>query len=76
MLTEKGIEYHDQFNDNMGKGNAYQRARPYHCTLLAQTRGWFEKSYLNSFLFLILNYFYRVPRIPRSRSAKISRRDY
>ena len=25
---EKGIEYHDQFNDNMGKGNAYQRARP------------------------------------------------
>ena len=25
---EKGIEYHNQFNDNMGKGNAYQRARP------------------------------------------------
>ena len=34
--AEKGIEYHDQFNDNMGKGNAYQRASPYHCTLLAQ----------------------------------------
>ena len=35
--AEKEIEYHDQFNDHMGKGNAYQRARPYHCTLLAQT---------------------------------------
>ena len=34
---EKEIQYHDQLNDNMGKGNAYQRARPYHCTLLAQT---------------------------------------
>ena len=34
---EKGIEFHDQLNDNMGQGNAYQRARPYHCTLLAQT---------------------------------------
>ncbi len=34
---EKGIQFHDEFNDNMGKGNAYQRARPYHCTLLAQT---------------------------------------
>ena len=34
---EKEIQYHDQLNDNMGKGNAYQRARPYHCILLAQT---------------------------------------
>ncbi len=34
---EKEIQYHDQLNDNMGKGNAYQRARPYHCTLMAQT---------------------------------------
>ena len=35
--AEKEIEYHDQLNDHMGKGNAYQRSRPYHCTLLAQT---------------------------------------
>ena len=35
--AEKGIEYHDQLNDHMGQGNAYQRSRPYHCTLLAQT---------------------------------------
>ena len=35
---KKELTYHDQFNDNMGKGNAYQRSRPYHCTLLAQTQ--------------------------------------
>lgn len=63
--TEKGIEYHDQFNDNMGKGNAYQRARPYHCTLLAQT----EVGLKNLFKLVSIShieYFYRVPRLPRS----------
>ncbi|RBP95284.1 DNA polymerase-3 subunit alpha (Gram-positive type) [Cytobacillus firmus] len=61
----KGIEYHDQFNDNMGQGNAYQRARPAHCTLLAQT----EEGLKNIFKLVSishLEYFYRVPRIPRS----------
>jgi DNA polymerase III subunit alpha, Gram-positive type len=63
--SEKGIEYHDQFNDNMGKGNAYQRARPYHCTLLAQT----EVGLKNLFKLVSIahiEYFYRVPRLPRS----------
>ncbi|MFC0418847.1 PolC-type DNA polymerase III [Cytobacillus solani] len=67
--AEKGIEYHDQFNDNMGQGNAYQRARPYHCTLLAQT----EAGLKNLFKLVSishLNYFYRVPRIPRSQLQK------
>ncbi|WP_316568521.1 PolC-type DNA polymerase III [Neobacillus sp. YIM B06451] len=62
---EKGIEYHDQFNENMGKGNAFQRARPYHCTLLAQN----ETGLKNLFKLISIshiNYFYRVPRIPRS----------
>lgn len=62
---EKGIEYHDQLNDNMGQGNAYQRARPYHCTLLAQN----EVGLKNLFKLISIshmNYFYRVPRIPRS----------
>lgn len=61
----KGIEYHDQFNDNMGKGNAYQRARPSHCTLIAQT----SEGLKNLFKLVSIahiNYFYRVPRIPRS----------
>jgi DNA polymerase III subunit alpha, Gram-positive type len=61
----KGIEYHDQLNENMGKGNAYQRARPYHCTLIAQT----EVGLKNMFKLVSIahtEYFYRVPRIPRS----------
>lgn len=62
---EKGTQYHDQLNDNMGQGNAYQRARPYHCTLLAQN----ELGLKNLFKLVSishLEYFYRVPRIPRS----------
>ncbi|MBP2240165.1 DNA polymerase-3 subunit alpha (Gram-positive type) [Cytobacillus eiseniae] len=67
--AEKEIEYHDQFNDNMGKGNAYQRARPYHCTLLAQTEVGL-KNLFKLVSFSHLNYFYRVPRIPRSQLEK------
>lgn len=65
----KGIEYHDQFNEHMGEGNAYQRARPYHCTLLVQT----EAGLKNLFKLVSIshiNYFYRVPRIPRSQLQK------
>ncbi|MCD7033745.1 PolC-type DNA polymerase III [Metabacillus sp. GX 13764] len=63
--AEKGILLHDQLNDNMGKGNAFQRSRPFHATLLAKT----EEGLKNLFKLISLshiNYFYRVPRIPRS----------
>jgi DNA polymerase III subunit alpha, Gram-positive type len=62
---EKGIEYHDQMNDYMGQGKAYQRARPHHCTILAQN----ETGLKNLFKLISIShmeYFYRVPRIPRS----------
>ncbi|RFU71323.1 PolC-type DNA polymerase III [Peribacillus saganii] len=62
---EKGIEYHDRLNDNMGGGTAYQRSRPSHCTLLAQN----DIGLKNLFKLISishLEYFYRVPRIPRS----------
>ncbi len=62
---EKGIVNHNQLNENMGQGNAYQRARPYHCTLLAQN----DVGLKNLFKLVSishLNYFYRVPRLPRS----------
>jgi DNA polymerase III subunit alpha, Gram-positive type len=62
---EKGIEYHNQFNENMGKGNAYQRARPYHCTLLAQNHVGL-KNLFKLISISHIEYFYRVPRIPRS----------
>lgn len=63
---EKGIIYHDQLNDKMGQGNSYQRARPFHCTLLAQN----ETGLKNLFKLVSIShidYFYRVPRIPRSQ---------
>ncbi|XQY93547.1 PolC-type DNA polymerase III [Metabacillus sp. HB246100] len=67
--AEKEIEYHDQFNDNMGKGNAYQRSRPYHATVLAQN----DVGLKNLFKLVSIahiSYFYRVPRIPRSQLNK------
>lgn len=66
---EKGTQYHDQLNDNMGQGTAYQRARPYHCTLLAQN----DTGLKNLFQLVSISqieYFYRVPRIPRSLLQK------
>ncbi|MEH6940468.1 PolC-type DNA polymerase III, partial [Bacillus sp. JJ722] len=62
---EKGIQYHDEFNEHMGEGKAYQRSRPYHCTLLAKN----DTGLKNLFKLISLahmSYFYRVPRIPRS----------
>ncbi|MCR2820683.1 PolC-type DNA polymerase III [Lederbergia panacisoli] len=66
---EKEIEYHDQLNDYMGEGDAYKRARPSHCTLLAKN----EVGLKNLFKLVSishLNYFYRVPRIPKSLLEK------
>lgn len=67
--AEKGIENHLQLNDNMGQGNAYQRARPYHAILLAQN----ETGLKNLFKLVSMShidYFYRVARIPRSQLVK------
>ncbi|WKA53506.1 PolC-type DNA polymerase III [Planococcus shixiaomingii] len=62
---EKGILYHDQLNDYVGSGDAYKRSRPTHCTLLAQN----DEGLKNLFKLVSashIDYFYRVPRIPRS----------
>lgn len=64
-MEEKGILYHDEFNEHMGEGKAYQRSRPYHCTLIAKN----DTGLKNLFKLISLShisYFYRVPRIPRS----------
>lgn len=65
---EKEIEFHDQLNENMGQGG-YMRSRPSHCILFAQTQQGLKNLYK-----LVsesqLNYFYRTPRIPRSRLSK------
>ncbi|MHA7135740.1 PolC-type DNA polymerase III [Rossellomorea arthrocnemi] len=67
--VEKGITNHNQFNDYMGKGDSYKRSRPYHCTLIAQT----EEGLKNLYKLVSIshmNYFFRVPRIPRSQLQK------
>ncbi|KSU62549.1 DNA polymerase III [[Bacillus] enclensis] len=66
---EKGIVNHNQLNDYMGKGDAYKRSRPYHCTLIAQN----EEGLKNLYKLVSIShmhYFYRVPRIPRSQLQK------
>lgn len=61
---EKGIANHDQLNDHAGEGN-FERVRPSHCTLLVKNQTGLKNLYQ-----LIsrshVDYFYRVPRIPRS----------
>ncbi|MGG0669055.1 PolC-type DNA polymerase III [Sporosarcina koreensis] len=67
--TEKGIEYLDDFNKNIGEGDAYKRSRPSHCTLLATD----DEGLKNLFKLVSIShmdYFYRVPRIPRSLLMK------
>ncbi|STY34756.1 DNA polymerase III polC-type [Listeria fleischmannii subsp. coloradonensis] len=54
----------------MGEGDAYKRARPFHATIYAKTpvglKNLFKLVTLSN-----LNYFFRVPRIPRSELQKL-----
>ncbi|ANB58410.1 DNA polymerase III, alpha subunit, Gram-positive type [Anoxybacillus sp. B7M1] len=61
----KGIVYHDELNLHSKQETSYQRSRPFHVTLLAQN----DVGLKNLFKLVSLahiQYFYRVPRIPRS----------
>src|SRR5699024_11299359 len=68
-LLEREITNHNELNDHMGEGNAYQRSRPFHCTLLAQNQEGLKNIY-KLVSYAHINYFYRVPRIPRSLLQK------
>lgn len=68
-LIEKDITNHIHLNDHMGEGDAYQRSRPYHCTLLAQNEEGLKNLY-KLVSYAHIDYFYRVPRIPRSLLQK------
>ncbi|WP_283678685.1 PolC-type DNA polymerase III [Lentilactobacillus sp. Marseille-Q4993] len=64
-----GIQFHDQLNDHMSENDAYKHARPSHAILLAQTQAGLKN------LFKIVSmsnveYFYRVPRVPRTLLEK------
>jgi len=65
---EKGITLHEQLNENAGQGN-FERIRPSHCTILATTQDGLKNLY-KLISYSHLDYFYRVPRIPRSLLTK------
>ncbi|MFG6115081.1 PolC-type DNA polymerase III [Halobacillus sp. MO56] len=67
---ERGITNHKNLNDYMGEGNAYQRSRPFHCTLLATSLTGLKNIY-RLVSHAHVDYFYRVPRIPRSKLTKL-----
>ncbi|UOR12696.1 PolC-type DNA polymerase III [Halobacillus amylolyticus] len=64
------ITNHMNLNDYMGEGKAYQRSRPSHVTLLAVNSIGLKNMY-KIVSEAHLNYYYRVPRLPRSRLAKL-----
>ncbi|CAM5570195.1 DNA polymerase III PolC-type OS=Lysinibacillus sphaericus OX=1421 GN=polC PE=3 SV=1 [Lysinibacillus sphaericus] len=62
---ELGIKYHDDFNKHIGGGDAYKKARPMHCTILAVNNDGLKN------LFKLVSHshtktFYRVPRVTRA----------
>lgn len=69
-LLEKDITNHNHLNNHMGEGNAYQRSRPHHCILLAKTQEGLKNIY-KLVSHAHIDYFYRVPRIPRSMLQKL-----
>ncbi|MBF0780346.1 MULTISPECIES: PolC-type DNA polymerase III [unclassified Granulicatella] len=59
------ILYHDELNKDIGANDAYKRSRPFHVTILAKN----EKGLKDLFKIVSksnVEYFYRVPRVPRS----------
>lgn len=66
---EKEIRYHDGLNENMGQSGAYKRSRPSHCIILAQNDIGL-KNLFKLISFSHVEYYYRVPRIPRSLLTK------
>ena len=65
MAKEKGIEYLDELNEYSKSDTSYKRSRPFHATLLAQN----QVGLKNLFKLVsksLVEYYYRVPRIPRS----------
>ncbi|MDO4670104.1 MAG: PolC-type DNA polymerase III [Aerococcus sp.] len=63
--ADHDYHYHDDLNRQLGQNGAYKNGRPFHVTLLAKNQAGLKD------LFKLVSasnveYFYRVPRIPRS----------
>ena len=59
------VQYHDQLNEHVGENDAYKHEHPFHATILAQTQAGL-KNLFKAVSAGMTDYFYRVPRIPRS----------
>lgn len=67
--TAQGIAQLSDFNQHIGEGDSYKRARPSHCTIIATDDEGIKNLY-KLVSYSHMNYFYRVPRIPRSLLTK------
>lgn len=65
QLKEREIMHLNELNDHIGEGDSYKRGRPFHCTLLVQNETGLKNLY-KLVSYSHTDYFYRVPRIPRS----------
>src|SRR5690625_1648810 len=65
LLGERDIKNHQELNNHMGTGDSYQHSRPFHCILTAQNDVGLRNLY-KLISYSHTDYFYRVPRIPRS----------
>lgn len=63
---EHNMHYHDELNLHIGEGDSYKRARPFHATIIATTQAGL-KNLFKLVSMSMVDYFYRVPRIPRSK---------
>ncbi|MCB5955855.1 PolC-type DNA polymerase III [Enterococcus sp. CWB-B31] len=64
------MHYHDELNMHIGEGDSYKRARPFHATILAATQAGL-KNLFKLISMSNVNYFFRIPRIPRSQLNKL-----
>ncbi|MHC5227497.1 PolC-type DNA polymerase III [Enterococcus sp. LJL99] len=64
------MHYHDELNLHIGEGDSYKRARPFHATILATTQAGL-KNLFKLISMSNVNYFFRIPRIPRSQLSKL-----
>ncbi|OFQ81758.1 PolC-type DNA polymerase III [Enterococcus sp. HMSC065H12] len=69
-MDNHNMLYHDQLNEHIGEGDSYKRARPFHVTILAKNQAGL-KDLFKLISMSNVEYFERVPRIPRSQLKKM-----
>lgn len=63
-LEQYNMTTHESLNSQMGQGDSYKQARPFHATILAKNQEGL-KDLFKMITSSNIDYYYRVPRIPR-----------